>query len=138
MKNRYSPAEFSAGSNSVMVSGEDYYMKIEVLGFIGDGLAKLAIEAPVIIRGKQETRINRQIWQRTAKRGAGKMCIFCGKDLTGVNSYRPSGNPWNRGWRLCIDHVKANAVLEIDDGAAVGIGREGLETGAGEEKDVES
>ena len=110
-------------------------MKIEVLGFIGDGLAKLAIEAPVIIRGKQETKITRQIWIRTAKRGAGKMCIYCGKDLTGANSYRPSGNPWNRGWRLCIDHVKSNTVLEIDDGAALEIGREGLETETSETKD---
>jgi hypothetical protein len=76
--------------------------EIRILEVIGDGLVRVHV-----------WNIGTQIWIRTSKRGVGKHCVYCGKDLTGSNSYRPTGNQKNRGMRLCIDHVKSGITLPI-------------------------
>jgi hypothetical protein len=71
----------------------------ELLNVLGDGL--------VIIK---TDRVNHQIWVRTSRKGTGKECIVCGQNLAGRLSYRPAGNPPNRGERICVRHVEEEIV----------------------------
>jgi hypothetical protein len=69
--------------------------KWKLVSVLGDGLVTLDLQD----RGNQ-------IWVRTSRKGTGKTCLECGKDLTDQLSYRPVGNPGNRGQRICVQHVE--------------------------------
>ncbi len=68
-------------------------MRIRVVNEVGPGMVSLLIDEKI------------QVWVRSTRRGTGMRCIVGGEDLSGRVSYRPSGYPANRSWRICLDHM---------------------------------
>jgi hypothetical protein len=70
----------------------------EIVEEVGAGLMR--------IRYQEDNKDQReQIWIRAMRRGVIGRCMFCGKSLVGQPSWRPSGSPPNRSWRICLEDM---------------------------------